>query len=197
MDDVPQQKNGTLKEIITFSIIALIIVVPIRLYVAQPFLVQGASMQPSFENGDYLIVFELGYRFVDPSRGEVVIFRSPEDPSKFFIKRIIGLPNETVSIDGTDITIKNEEFPEGFTIDESYLNGTSKEDLLSLSLNDDEYFVLGDNRNNSSDSRRWGALERNEIIGRALIRLLPLNKVGVFPGDFSNELDVPLVTLPL
>lgn len=173
-------------EIIRFVMIAVFIVLPIRLYVAQPFVVSGSSMDPTFANGEYLIVDEASYRFENPNRGDVIIFRYPQDTTKFFIKRIIGLPGETVHVEGSTIRIVNEESPEGFTLDESYLTYTS-ESNIRIKLQDDEYFVMGDNRPASSDSRIWGPLKRDLIVGRALLRLLPASKIDVFPGahDFT------------
>ncbi len=175
-------KEMTLKqsiwEFVKFMVIATIIIVPIRLWIAQPFIVSGASMSPSFENGEYLIVDEFSYHFREPERGEVVIFRYPQDSSKFFIKRIIGLPNEKIEITDNEIYIYNEKFPEGMLIDESYLKDTYTANALST-LKNNEYFVLGDNRQRSSDSRTWGALQEDLIIGRAWIRLWPLSKMSI------------------
>jgi len=181
------QKNAVWKEILQFAFIAFFIVIPFRIFVAQPFVVNGASMDPTFENGQYLIVDQVSYRINDPERGEVVIFRFPEDTSKFFIKRIIGLPNERVVIDEGEITIFNEENPEGFTLEEPYIV-FSKEDFHMFETEDDEFVVLGDNRNNSSDSRVWGVLDKSFIVGRPIIRLLPIEKVDILPGITNYNL---------
>ena len=192
MNETPQQTGDFLKEIIKFSIIAFIIVVPIRLYVAQPFIVSGASMSPTFESGHYLIVDQLSYRFKEPARGDVIIFRFPQDPSKFFIKRIIGLPEETIEITEGVITLKNSDYPKGFFINEPYVELIQKRNTpLTVVLLDNEYFVLGDNRGASSDSRSWGPLQENLIVGKALLRLLPVTEFDILPGDYSRELDVP------
>ena len=168
-------------EIIKIVFISLAIVIPIRFYIAQPFFVRGASMEPNFKNGDYLIINEVNYRFDEPKRGEVVVFRFPEDPRQFFIKRIIGLPGETIQIQGGRIKIFNSSNPLGFFLDESdylSLKTRSFDDNLRVKLDKDEYFVLGDNRNHSSDSRRWGALPRKNIIGKAFFRIWPFNDFG-------------------
>jgi signal peptidase I len=170
------------KEVVLFAIIVLAILIPLRLYVAQPFIVVGASMEPTFKTGEYLIVDELSYKVTDPKRGQVIIFKYPNDPSKYFIKRIIALPKETITIKGTTITIKNKEHPEGFKLDESYINFEKGADLTKT-LKDDEYFVMGDNRSVSLDSRSWGALPKDLIIGRAIVRLLPFSKIGILPGN--------------
>ncbi|MBP9771871.1 MAG: signal peptidase I [Candidatus Pacebacteria bacterium] len=170
-----------LSELIRFALITLFIVLPIRIYIAQPFIVSGSSMDPTFESGEYLIVDELSYRLRPPERGDVIIFRFPHDTSKFFIKRIIGLPNETVAVNGQEVTIENAEHPEGFILDESYVTHETFGTLRST-LGDDEYFVMGDNRPASSDSRIWGTLKKDLIIGRALIRLLPVSEASLLPG---------------
>src|SRR4030043_1009546 len=96
-------------EVSKIVILALLIVIPIRYFIFQPFFVRGQSMEPNFENGDYLIIDEISYRFRDPLRGEVVVFKYPNDPSQRYIKRIIGLPGETIEIQGGQITVLNEE----------------------------------------------------------------------------------------
>jgi signal peptidase I len=160
-------------EIAKIVIIALLIVVPIRTFLFQPFFVRGESMTPAFENGDYLIIDEISYRFQDPQRGEVIVFKYPNDPSQRYIKRIIGLPGETVEIKEGRVVISNQKEP--YVLDESgYLLSdifTPGETLISLE--EDEYFVLGDNRRASADSRRWGSLNRENIIGRVLLRAWP------------------------
>jgi len=138
-------------------------------------------MTPTFHGGEYLIVDEITYRFSKPERGDVVIFRFPQDTSKFFIKRIIGLPGETVEIRRGEIYITNASNPEGLKLEEEYVENKSTE-TLKKELGGKEYFVMGDNRPMSSDSRIWGSLPENLISGRALARLLPLTKLGLFPG---------------
>ncbi len=169
-------------ELLKFVLIAAAIVFPIRLFVAQPFIVSGASMDPTFHNGQYLIVDELSYRLEAPSRGDVIIFRYPKDPTEFFIKRIIGLPNETVSIDGNAITVIKVD-GKIISLSEPYVVNHGNGSANSYSLKADEYFVMGDNRPESSDSRVWGTLPRDNIVGRAFMRLLPFDAVGFFPGS--------------
>ena len=178
----PEAKPGFFGELFRIALIALVVVVPIRLFIAQPFIVQGASMEPTFENGEYLIVDQLSYNFETPERGDVIIFRYPRDPSKFFIKRIVGLPGETVTVRGDTVTIVNGDYPEGLVLDESYIRSMHGDEVLTRNLEPDEYFVMGDNRDASSDSRVWGALPEDLIVGRALLRLLPVSKASVLPG---------------
>jgi signal peptidase I len=179
----PEGSNeSSLNEILRFALIALIIVLPIRWFVAQPFIVSGASMEDTFHNNEYLIVDQVTYRFDEPQRGDVIVFKYPRDHSKYFIKRIIGLPGETVIIDGAIITIKSDAYPEGLTLDEPYAQLGASHFDQTLTLGEDEYFVMGDNRDHSSDSRVWGVLKREEIVGRALLRLLPPGRADLMPG---------------
>lgn len=179
------KKENFLKEILKFSLIAILIVAPIRIFIAQPFVVSGASMQPTFDSRQYLIVDQLSYHFGSPKRGEVIIFKYPKNPSVFFIKRVIGLPNETVIMDSGKLTIKNSDVPEGFLVKEPYIK-EKVEDTFIIILKDDEYFVLGDNRKHSSDSRIWGPLEEQFIVGKAFVRLFPINKFNLHPGNYNE-----------
>ncbi|MFA6919432.1 MAG: signal peptidase I [Candidatus Paceibacterota bacterium] len=175
----------TFWELARFTIIAIAIVIPIRIFIAQPFIVSGSSMYPTFENRQYLVVDEISYKLNNPQRDDVVIFRYPNDTKKFFIKRIIGLPNETVNIKGSDITIINKEHPDGFKLNQPYVKNTSNNNL-NFELKNDEYFVMGDNRNASSDSRSWGAVPRKLLIGKAFLRLFPINKISIMPGNYKQ-----------
>jgi len=169
-------------EIIKIAALALVIILPIRYFIAQLFFVKGASMEPSFEDRNYLIINEISYRFAEPQRGDVVVFRFPEDPKQFFIKRIIGLPAETLEIKSNKVRIFNDRKPLGFVLDESeYLSSEQvTEGSLKIELKKDEYFVLGDNRLHSSDSRRWGVLPRRFITGKVFVRAWPLNEKKYF-----------------
>jgi signal peptidase I len=160
-------------EVIKIIIVALLIVIPIRYFVFQPFLVRGQSMEPNFSNSDYLIVDEISYRFDDPQRGDVIVFRSPAYPSQNFIKRVIGLPGEEVIIEKGVIKIIKEG--EEVILDESeYLYDNTNGDTHVV-LNNQQYFVLGDNRDSSYDSRRWGPLPEENIIGKVFLRAWPFS----------------------
>jgi len=172
-----------LTEILQFALLAILIVVPIRLFIAQPFIVSGASMDNTFNNGQYLIVDQLSYYFNDPARGDVVIFRYPRDPSKFFIKRVIGLPGDTVSIQDAQVTIFNDDYPQGLVIDEPYVDEMQPAAPQIEVLGPREYFVMGDNRDHSSDSRVWGVLQEERIVGRAWMRLFPPSAFDHLPGE--------------
>lgn len=169
-------------DLIKFALIALLVVIPIRVLVAQPFIVRGASMEPTFESGEYLIVDQLSYHFESPQRGDVVIMRYPKDPSVFFIKRVIGLPGETVELAGNKVMISKTGM-KTITLTEPYVAPERLEnEYATYTLGASDYFVMGDNRIESSDSRSWGFLPRKDIVGRAFLRLLPPSRVGVFPG---------------
>jgi signal peptidase I len=189
-NEPPQKKDGFLTEIIKFSLVALLIVLPIRMFVAQPFIVSGASMETTFSTGEYLIVDQLSYYFEEPSRGDVIIFRYPKDPSKFFIKRVIGIPGDMVTVDGNTVTIVNDAHPDGVVLDESYIHEMTPNTTLSETLGEGEYFVMGDNRDASSDSRMWGVLQRERIIGKAFLRLFPLSEVSIFPGAYDIDAEI-------
>lgn len=176
-------KENSLKEILKFVLIALAIVIPIRLYVTQPFIVSGRSMDPTFISGQYLIVDQLTYHFREPKREDVIIFHYPLAPKTYYIKRIIGLPGETLSVKDGKITIINADNPRGILLDDLHVVGDHRtRDTFTTTLNDDEYFVMGDNRGESSDSRIWGPLERKYIVGRPFLSLFPITRISVFPG---------------
>lgn len=177
-------------EVIKMVILSLAIIVPIRYFLVQPFFVKGASMEDDFHNGDYVLIDELSYRFNRPQRGDVVVFRSPQDTSQFFIKRVIGLPGETLQIRNNEMVITNEQYPKGFVLDEAaYLDkGQRTTGDFKINIDQNEYFVLGDNRSHSSDSRIWGAVNRRLIIGRVFLRAWPLNKVDTFKRvEYQNS----------
>ncbi|MBP9715225.1 MAG: signal peptidase I [Candidatus Pacebacteria bacterium] len=182
----PKESGQSFWELFKFAIIALAIVVPVRIFIAQPFVVSGSSMVPTFENGEYLIVDEISYILGEPSRGDVVIFRYPNDTKKFFIKRIIGLPGETVDVNGNEVTIYNKENEGGIKLSQPYLK-TSSGIKTHTELKDDEYFVMGDNRGASSDSRIWGPVSKNLLVGKAFVRLFPVNNINLMPGDYNYE----------
>ncbi len=165
-------------EVVKIVIVTALIVVPIRYFVFQPFFVNGQSMEPNFYNGDYLIIDEISYRLRDPQRGEVVVFKYPQNPSQRYIKRIIGLPGETVEIVSGKVMVYGSNYS-GLLDESEYLP-----DLLytpgdkKLALGESEYFVLGDNRDHSYDSRRWGVLPQDLIIGRTFLKIRPFSALA-------------------
>ncbi len=182
------EAGSPLAEIFQFSLIAIMIVVPIRFFVAQPFIVSGASMEDTFHSGEYLIVDQLTYHFEKPSRGDVIVFRYPRDPSKYFIKRVIGVPGDTITIENGVIMIINEQNPQGFILSEEYAETMPPAAKLVEKIGDREYFVMGDNRDESSDSRAWGVLQEERIIGRAWMRLFPPQELDYLPGADTPEI---------
>ena len=181
---MPDTGKGLLKDLFTLALLIVVVVIPIRLFVISPFVVDGESMHPTFENLDYLIVDEAVYAFEAPARGDVIVFRYPLNPSVFYIKRIIGLPGETVAINHGIVTITTAD-GKSFTLTEPYIVNEDATYTKKVSLGAGEYFVMGDNRPNSSDSRVWGTLPRKNIVGRADLRLLPVGEIGFFPGAAS------------
>jgi signal peptidase I len=173
------------RSIIAYTVVALGIALFIRFVIAAPYVVSGASMEPNFNDWDYLIVDRITYDVSAPQRGDIVVFGLPQDPSRDLIKRVIGLPGETVVLRDNTVTIKNAAHPAGFALSEPYLDpqnlgGASN---MSVTLGPNLYFVLGDNRKVSADSRLWGTLPRNDIVGRVLLRLFPFTKIGILPAE--------------
>jgi signal peptidase I len=162
-----------IREIVPLIIIALAIVIPIRYFIFQPFIIQGISMEPNFHHGNYLIVDQLSYHFREPQRGEVIVFRGPKKTGHLLIKRIIGLPGETVEIRDGQVIIFNQQKKKllnesGFLSPAIKTQGNIKETLA-----ENEFFVLGDNRLLTADSRHFGPIQREDIIGKAFLRLWP------------------------
>ena len=170
-------------ELIQVAAISLAIIIPVRYFLIQPFYVKGASMEPSFFDHEYLVIDELSYRISNPQRGDIVVFRYPLDPKQFFIKRVIGLPGETVEVNEEGIKIYNNEHPNGMLLSESgYLGqgvqpSTTRE---TITLKNDEYFVMGDNRSASLDSRIFGPIKRTDIVGRVWLRGWPFDRWTIF-----------------
>ncbi len=173
-----------LRELITFVIIAVCIIYPFRKFVAEPYIVSGTSMSPTFETGHYLIIDKISYRFNLPQRNDVIVMKFPKDTSRDFIKRIVGLPGETVDIKNGTVTIINKENPEGFKLDETFVK-FPKSDTVNYTLTSSEYFVMGDNRAGSYDSRSWGPLPATDIIGKPLLRLYPFDRIKILPGSLN------------
>jgi signal peptidase I len=173
-------KNNAVKvvwELLQIGVIAFAIVMPIRYFLFQPFIVSGESMVPNFQNGDYLIVDEISYRFAGPQRGDVIVFDWPKDTKQRFIKRVIGLPGETVQVkDGNVFVTTNGKTTQ---LTEKYLPANLKTiGEITITLKADEFVVLGDNRDYSYDSRAWGVVPKKDIIGKAFIRIFPLSALS-------------------
>lgn len=182
--------KGLLKDLLILALLIVIVVIPIRVFVVSPFVVDGESMHPTFENLDYLIVDELVYRFESPARGDVIVFRYPKNPSVFYIKRVIALPGETVSINHGAVSVTTAA-GQTLILNEPYVVNEDATYTKSVTLPPGQYFVLGDNRPNSSDSRVWGTLPRGDIVGRVDARLLPLAEAALFPGHAPASYALP------
>ena len=170
-------------ELIKITIISLLIIMPIRYFLIQPFYVKGASMEPNFYDKEYLIVNEISYRFYNPERGDIVVFRYPRNPQEYFIKRIIGLPGERVQIKDRGVYIYNQDNSDGVKLEELYLTADIKTDSMNeeiISIGQNEYYVLGDNRSFSKDSRSFGAVDKSFVIGKVLLRGWPFDRVNLF-----------------
>ena len=179
---VPSSSQSSL---LFYTVVALGLALFIRFFIAAPYVVSGASMEPNFDNWHYLIIDRVSYDLEDPERGDVIVFDLPQEEGRSLIKRVIGLPGETVVLQGQRVTVVNDEHPQGFTLDEPYLdpNNLGGENNMRVTLGESEYFVLGDNRRVSADSRLWGTLPRESIVGRAFVRLYPFNKISFLPGE--------------
>lgn len=165
-------------------VVAIAIILPIRWFLFQPFVVTGDSMLPNFSDGNYLIIDEITYRLRPPARGQVVVMRFPNDPSQFFIKRIIGLPGERVVIGNGEMRVFSAAASNGLLLEEDYLPSSQiTYGNIDRVLGAEEYFVLGDNRLSSSDSRLWGPVKRSHIVGRVYLRLFPLQTLQVYASS--------------
>ena len=184
--------KSVIREIFIFALIAFGVVLPFRIYIAEPYIVDGASMDPTFATGNYLIIDKISYKLSGLDRNSVVVFKYPNDPSKNFIKRIIGLPGDIITVKDNVTRIVNSNSPKGFNLDQSYVahecQSSSGKCISSFQkiLGPDEYFVMGDNRVESFDSRSWGPVPANNILGKPILRLWPLDKIGVLPGQDSG-----------
>jgi signal peptidase I len=180
----PLEKSvgGFVLELMKIVLIAFVIIIPVRTFILQPFYVQGASMEPNFHDNEYLIIDELSYRLHSPNRGDVVVLRNPSKLSEFFIKRVIGLPGERIVVSDGRVEIINPNTGQGGYLNESaYLpKGLATFGNVDVTLGTDEFYVMGDNRPYSLDSRSFGPIIRKEIIGRTAVRAWPLNKLSVF-----------------
>lgn len=172
-------------------IIGIIVVVKlIQAFLVQPFIVDGGSMLPTYHNQEFLIVDKLSYRLGEPSRGDVIIFRLYENQKnpyqgKYLIKRVIGKPGERVVVEGGVTTIYNKENPEGFIIEEPFVSFKEASKNTDIQLDEDHYFVMGDNRSQSYDSRDWGPLSASQIKGQVLFRIYPFSTAAYEPGQYS------------
>ena len=160
-------------EIFKIVFVSLLIVIPVRFFLFEPFIVMGASMEPNFQQGNYLIVDRFSYRFREPKRGEIVVFNIHQGINRRYIKRIIGLPGETIQIENGQVIIFNQGEKQLLNESDFLFLNTQTPGNIEIILDKNEFFVLGDNRIFSSDSRHWGSLDKEKIIGRVVVRAWP------------------------
>lgn len=189
--------GGLLGEMVRVFLLAVVIIIPVRVFLFQPFFVQGSSMEPNFEDGEYLIISEFGYKqtkvgwdeksfevkpFKKIVRQDVAVFRFPKNTEEFFIKRIIGLPGESVEIRQGKVIIYNADYPDGYVLDESaYIGpGVLTQDMPKMKIGENEYFAMGDNRMYSYDSRAFGPINKDKIIGRVMLRAWPVDRFSIY-----------------
>ena len=173
-------------EVIKIVVLAAITVGIVRYFLFKPFYVKGESMVPNFQPSDYLIIDELSYRFRPPQRGEAIVFRAPMQVQKdYYLKRVIGLPGERIQVEDNKIIVFNEEYPKGVLVKEEYIIEETP-GSVSYVLGEDQYFVLGDNRDASYDSRRFGPIHKDTIVGRTWIRGWPIDTVEIFQPPQYN-----------
>lgn len=182
--------GGFIVELLKIIIVALAIIIPLRTFVLQPFYVKGASMEPTFHDNEYLIIDELSYRFHPPQRGDVVVLRNPL-LGEFLIKRVIGLPEERLVINDGQVTVYNRQNSAGLTLDESAYLPPDRLTFgnIDITLTADQYYVLGDNRPASLDSRSFGPVARRDVIGRTALRAWPIYKAQTFPTPSIGQLN--------
>lgn len=168
-------------------VVALSIFVVVYLFLVQPHEVKGNSMEPNFHNNEYILTDKISYRFSDPKRGDVVIFKSPKNPDVDYIKRIIGIPGEKVKIQSGFVYINDKKINEVYLRENTVLYpGSSMQEGADIIIPENYYFVMGDNRSHSSDSREFGPISQANIIGRAFMRYWPLSEFGLLPAAAYN-----------
>lgn len=196
------RNNTIVKETVSLLqilIISLIIIIPIKYFVVEPYVVQGSSMSPNFETANYLIVSKITGKITEIKRGEVLVFVPPKersdswlkyttyfDPRDKYIKRVIALPGERVVLKDHKVFIQKENSSELQELNEPYIknNGTTKS--VDITLSDDEYFMLGDNRGNSFDSEEFGPIKKSDIVGSPILRLYPFTQIGFNPAEYED-----------
>jgi signal peptidase I len=166
-------------ELLQVVVFAISIFLFVYLLVLQPHKIKGASMEPNFHDGEYLLTDKVSYRVGQPKRGDVIVFRAPPTYKDEFIKRIIGLPGEEIKVEAGKIYVNGHELEEQYLpSDTNIVAGRYTTEGASITVPSDSYFVLGDNRDHSLDSRNIGPIERQYITGRAWFIYWPVSKVG-------------------
>lgn len=163
-------------------VVALSIFVVVYLFLVQPHEVKGSSMEPNFHNNEYILTDKISFRLHEPQRGDVVIFKAPKNPEVDYIKRVIALPGDRVKVQGGFVYINDEKLDEPYLADQTNLfPGSFLSEGVDITVSEEEYFVLGDNRPHSSDSREFGPIPKKLMIGRAFLRYWPPGVAGLLP----------------
>ncbi len=188
MQDILKRAVSIFFDLIESVVVALSIFVVIYLFLVQPHQVKGASMDPTFHDGQYILTDKISYRFNLPQRGDVVVFKAPMNPDFDYIKRIIGLPGDTITIQEGQVVINEQPLSDEYIqSDTVLLPGQYIREGEQMTVGSDEFFVLGDNRSHSADSRQWGMVPKKDIIGKVFFRYWPVNKFGIVskPEEFN------------
>lgn len=190
MQDIFKRAVTIFFDLIESVVVALSIFVVIYLFLVQPHMVKGASMDPTFHDGQYILTDKISYRIHTPKRGDVVVFKAPMNPDFDYIKRIIGLPEDTIAISDGKVLVNGQPLSDEYIqTDTILLPGQYIQEGERITVGENEYFVLGDNRSHSADSRQWGMVPKNDIIGRVFFRYWPVNQFGLIqkPSEFNSQ----------
>lgn len=163
-------------------VVALSIFIVVYLFLVQPHEVKGSSMEISFHNNEYILTDKISYRFVKPKRGDVIIFKAPNNPDVDYIKRVVGLPGDQVKVEKGGVYVNDQKLTENYLREKTYLYpGSSMVEGINITVPKDYLFVMGDNRAHSSDSREFGPIQKDSIIGKAFLRYWPITEFGLVP----------------
>jgi signal peptidase I len=179
--ETKSREKSALRELVETVLFTLLIYALVRTFLFENYRVVGRSMDPTLEDNQFLVVSKLGYRLHDPQRGDIIVFRDPHDGTRKLIKRLIGLPGDTLEIRQGQVVIN------GQVLDELYVHYPGRYSIAPTLIPDNEYYMLGDNRNNSSDSHNWGTLSRQEIVGKAWLTYWPPSLWGVLPHETYGD----------
>ena len=175
-NDRSEQGNqlSTLKEVLESIVIAVVLAIIIRMFIIEPYYIPTGSMEPTLMVNDRIIVSKVNYHFTEPKRGDIVVFKYPKDTTRSFVKRLIGLPGDVVEIKDSMLYVNGQATPE------EYLPlGLEYADFGPVQVPENNYFMLGDNRDNSEDSRYWGFLPQDLMVGKAVFIYWPVERLSL------------------
>ncbi len=168
-------------------VVILAILVMVYLFIMSPQEINGASMEPNFHNGEFILTNKVLYKFRDPIRGDVIIFKSPKNKEVDYIKRIIGLPGDTVKLQNNSFYVNGQKVDEPYlSPDSTIFGGSFLRENEEITVPPGQYFLAGDNRPHSSDSREFGTIAKEDFIGTAIFRYFPFSQMGVLPHPTYN-----------